>query len=297
MSTKSARDARYEKEAEEMLKAVPENLPVSKKAPKQGVTKLFLQTAIEDLPGEGNVAMNPHQILVQPWAARDASEYTGESFEELKASIKADGGNSQYIDVRRIESPDGHLFELLAGSRRLQACKDLGIKVRTTIRECSDQDADRIHELENQARKNKSVYSQGLRYSQLLQSGRYDDQESLAQALGVAQPNISKAVRLVTAAPPAMWGKVSDPSSLTWRDADVLIEAYKNTGFVAAVKESGQLTAKQLLSLARVRPRRMATTDELALVKVRQGYVIKHPAIKDKSVAERVLAAVKGVLG
>ena len=124
--------------------------------------------------------------------------------EGLAQSIR-DVGVLQPVVVRPLD--DGR-YELIAGERRLRACKQAG---RTTIPAVVRQtdDADLLKEalIENIHRVQLNPLEEGAAYQQLLEDFGVT-QEELAHRLGKSRPTITNAIRLLSL-PPAVQRRVA----------------------------------------------------------------------------------------
>src|SRR5690606_20220092 len=226
---------------------------------------------------------------------RDGDEYKDAEFRALVESIKQTGGNVDPIDVRLINGVPGFDAELLAGTRRLMACRELGLAVAATVRRCDDRMADLIHETENSNRKSKAPYSRGLQYKRQMESGRYSSQRDLAENIKVNPSDIARYISLLTDAPEGMWEKVSDRGSINTAHTQKLLAAYKKESFRNAVKQAESLTAKQLVDLAglALKPTRDTRKADWKLAKRGKSYTVVFPENVSEDVARGALEAAK----
>jgi ParB/RepB/Spo0J family partition protein len=260
MSTKTGK-TRAEREAEmerQLAEAERRSEDLSKRGVLPDIVKRqvggptdILEAEVRSLPIKKTIYVPVEDLIVRPGFERDVSEYDTPEFAELVADIEAQGGNQQPIDVREVHVPgQAFQYEILAGYRRAEALRRTGAKrALVSLRRVDDErHADRIHETENRARTSKSVYSQGRTYAAML--GRYASVNELAESLGADQGNMTVAINLVLQAPAGMWAKVRNPSSVTFRQARLLIKAYKTQQFVASIKHASNLDADSLVRMA-----------------------------------------------
>ena len=131
-----------------------------------------------------DITVNPYQ----PRVTFDSVEIT-----ELANSIK-NYGVIQPLVVRE----KGQKFELIAGERRLRACKSLGMdKVPVVIRNINDLEMAEIALVENLQRKDLSFLEEARAYQQLIDKFSLTQQE-LADKIGKGQSTIANKLRLLT---------------------------------------------------------------------------------------------------
>ena len=122
---------------------------------------------------------------------------------ELVHSVK-EIGLLQPIVVRRLD--DG--YELIAGERRLRACREAGFtKIPAIIRSTDDEAMLRDALLENLHRADLNALEEAAAYQQLL-SDFGSTQEELAQRIGRSRAQISNTIRLLRL-PPAVQRRVA----------------------------------------------------------------------------------------
>lgn len=150
-------------------------------------------------PGEqGQATLQEVAVsAVVPNARQPRGVFDEDDIEGLAQSIR-DVGVLQPVVVRPLE--DGR-FELIAGERRLRACKQAG---RTTIPAVVRQtdDANLLKEalIENIHRVQLNPLEEGAAYQQLLEDFGVT-QEELAERLGKSRPTITNAIRLLSLPP------------------------------------------------------------------------------------------------
>lgn len=124
------------------------------------------------------------------------AEDDSEGFTALKDSIQ-DGGQQVPILVRR-SSVEGR-FEVIYGRRRLQACRELGIKVRANVQDLDDAAALLAKGLENAARRNLSFYEKA-RFAAVIQAAGHDT-KTARQVLGLTAPGLSHLTKVTENVP------------------------------------------------------------------------------------------------
>ena len=120
-------------------------------------------------------------------------EFSDEELAELSQSI-AENGLIQPIIVRKSDIIG---YELIAGERRLRACKRLGMtEIPAVVKEVSDQESRKQAIIENLQRSNLNPIEEAKAYRSLINELAYSHEE-LAKAMGKSRPYISNALRLL----------------------------------------------------------------------------------------------------
>lgn len=143
-----------------------------------------------EVAGARYAEISPDLIVPNPRQPR--THFSEEALAELVASIR-EIGLLQPIVVR----PKGSSYELIAGERRLRACRELQMAtVPAIIRQTEDEDMLRDALLENLHRADLNPLEEAAAYQQLL-----DDfgctQEELAQRIGRSRPQVTNTLRLL----------------------------------------------------------------------------------------------------
>lgn len=117
----------------------------------------------------------------------------------LKASISRSGQRVPIL-VRPLE---GDRYSLIYGRRRLEACRDLGIKVRAIVTEMDGDQALRDQLLENQERQDLSFIERALVAAALLNGDHLGETErtnkGVAEVLGLTEAGVSQLLSVVRA--------------------------------------------------------------------------------------------------
>ncbi len=131
-----------------------------------------------------DISPSPYQPRIQ---------MNSESLEELSASIK-EKGVVQPIIVRSLGNDK---YEIIAGERRLRACKLAGLQeIPAIIKEVSDVEAMEIAITENIQREDLNSIELARAYSALMNQFNLT-QEQLAQAVGKSRPAVANIIRLL----------------------------------------------------------------------------------------------------
>jgi ParB family chromosome partitioning protein len=134
-----------------------------------------------------NISPNPYQ----PREKINPAELQG-----LAESIK-NNGIIQPLLLRRIENG----YQLIAGERRINAAKMVGLKtVPVIVKEATDSDMLRLALIENLQRENLNPIEEAKAYRELITKFRFT-QESLADVLGKKRTTVTNSLRLLTLPP------------------------------------------------------------------------------------------------
>ncbi len=142
--------------------------------------------------------------LIDDWGPTDRlDEFTavnsdddGAGFDALKNSIR-DGGQQVPILVRKAKS-EGR-YEAIYGRRRLRACRELGIKVRSNVQDIDDQTALLAKGLENAARRNLSFYEKARFAEAILEAGHATP--TVRQVLSLSASGLSHLMKVTQNVP------------------------------------------------------------------------------------------------
>lgn len=137
--------------------------------------------------------LEPAEIRHSRFANRDSRSFSTPAFEELKGEVASAGGNVQPIKVRPVT--DGG-YEVVFGHRRLEACKQLGMRVLAMVDSIDDQTLFIEMDRENRGRKDLSPWEQGVMYRRALSEGLFPSNRKLADAVGADLSAMGKALAL-----------------------------------------------------------------------------------------------------
>lgn len=139
---------------------------------------------------------------VRPWRYhnRSATGLDGESLDALAESIKRDG-QQQLGLARRLPPGDEHVVEAIYGVRRLEACRRAGVPWRAEVRDVSFPDARcaALMHSENEWSEGVSALENAVQWKSMIDSGVFESQSALADAIGFHRGTVSRAVRAVGA--------------------------------------------------------------------------------------------------
>ncbi len=178
-----------------------------------------------------NIAVNPYQPRVT---------FSSDEIIELANSIKS-YGVIQPLLVREHEGK----YELVAGERRLRACKSLGMdKIPAVIRNISDLEMAEIALVENLQRKDLSFMEEARAYQQLIEKFSLT-QQGLAEKIGKGQSTIANKLRLLSL--PTDVCKQIDLNYITERHARALLKLDDKESQLSVLKkiEDKNLTVKE----------------------------------------------------
>ena len=148
--------------------------------------KRYPQDQIHNIPIK-KIRPNPYQ---------PRKDFEPEKIAELMQSIRT-YGLLQPVIVRKTEAG----FELVAGERRLRACRQLGwTEIPVVIKEFSENAMATVALIENLQRENLSYFEEAAGYERLLREFNLT-QEVLAQRIGKSQSTIANKLRLLKLPP------------------------------------------------------------------------------------------------
>lgn len=130
--------------------------------------------------------------LIQPNPDQPRINFKKEELEELAESIKKNG-LLQPILVRK----DGDVYQIIAGERRWQACKLLGLeKVPVRIKEANDEESIILALIENIQRSDLNPIEEAYGYRRMMERGKMT-QSQIAQAVSKGRSTVANALRLL----------------------------------------------------------------------------------------------------
>lgn len=155
--------------------------------------------------------------LIKPSPHQPRRHFEESSISELSDSIKK-YGVIQPITVRQL---DDRYFELIAGERRLRACKLCGMtKIPAIVVDMKDNDCAVVALIENLQRENLSFMEEAEAYRNLLSNYGFT-QDELAGKLGKNQSSVANKVRLLKL--PLVVREIIKDHNLTERHARALL--------------------------------------------------------------------------
>jgi ParB family transcriptional regulator, chromosome partitioning protein len=177
-------------------KAVASKPTPFKEAPEKSMNPALSTPVVsvsEPLLDKHNLYLEIPLSKVQPNPHQPRRHMRDEALQELAESIRSEG-LLQPIVVRRV---DGDVFELIAGERRLRACKKIGLStIPARVLEVSDASSAVLALIENLQREGLDPIEEALGYSSLMSDFRLT-QESVAERVGKSRPSIANALRLL----------------------------------------------------------------------------------------------------
>lgn len=130
------------------------------------------------------------QIKPNPFQPRE--DFDNQNLEQLSQSIKEKGVIQPLIVRRR-----GDNYELIAGERRLRACKLLGFsEVPVIIKDIEDQDSLEYSLIENVQRQDLNPIEEARAYKYLIEKFQIT-QEKISEVLGKARASVANILRLL----------------------------------------------------------------------------------------------------
>ncbi|WP_284619506.1 ParB/RepB/Spo0J family partition protein [Aquabacterium humicola] len=193
------------------------------------------------------VKLDASLVQATAWANRHEQSFATPAFARLKASIELAGGNAQPILVRR--AAEAGRYEVVFGHRRHRACLELKLPVLAVIWDGPMPDLDLFLSMdrENREREDPSAYEQGQTYVRALESGLFQSQRRLAEAIGVSHTWVRKAI-LVAQLPEAIVEAFASPLDIQPKHAEE----------IAGALEADRKTVLRRAEKLRQAPKRLA---------------------------------------
>ena len=181
----------------------------------KGIDKILLVMEI--------IKIDPH--LCTRWKYADRNSFEFGDINLLAEDIKRNGQINP-IYVRPIKDDSKFKYEVIAGSRRLQACLTANLPIDAIVVETSDAEAATIQIKENE-KLALSEYSKGLSYAKLQRDGKLT-QEQLAKIVGCS---ITKMQNYLAFAKidQDIWNAVSNMGRVSARAADTILALSKKS--------------------------------------------------------------------
>ena len=130
--------------------------------------------------------------LVEPNPNQPRTNFKKEELEELAESIKRNG-LLQPILVRKV----GDKYQIIAGERRYQACKLIGLeRVPIRVREVDDDETIMLALIENIQRSDLNPIEEAYGYRRMMERGKMT-QSQVAQAVSKGRSTVANALRLL----------------------------------------------------------------------------------------------------
>lgn len=195
--------------------------------------------------------LDPQHIALSRFANRHPDSYRDAEFVALREEIRAAGGNTQPIGVRPLPGVAGR-YELSFGSRRRQACLELGIPVLAMIEEMDEVTLFERMERENRNRKNLRPYEQGTFYLKALDEKLFPSVRKMAEHLQIDPTGLGRLLAIARL-PQAVVEAFASPLDIQFDWGAVLNEALqRNPDAVLArarqlVADGAQRTARNVL--------------------------------------------------
>ena len=201
--------------------------------------------------------LSPDKILPNPSQPRKV--FQEEELEGLAQSI-AENGLLQPVTVRR----ENGAYYLIAGERRLRACKLAGLKeIPALVADCEPEDSAVLALLENLQRKDLQMFEQANAIVNLLREWQITQDEA-AKRLGMSQSYLANKIRLLKLSP---------------EEQEEILKHHLSERHARALLRVDEMTLRQkLLATVIERGLNVAQTEELAAAALQP----KKPAGKRK---------------
>lgn len=223
--------------------------------------------------------------------ARDYANLTEENCRDLIDALLSEGGQRIPAVVRRT-GEEAQPYEVVAGSRRhfaiswLRANNYPDFEYVVQIEDIQDEQAFRLSDVENRARKDVSAWERGVSYQRALATYYNSNVQEMADRLRMSSRNLRYLLDIARL-PQSILDAFASPRELTVTNSSVLIKHFKEgQGTQAAILEEALIIAehqRQLLAAERpkiptanVIKRLVAAREKRAESdkRAKQGYVV-----------------------
>lgn len=175
------------------------------------------------------VLLDPDLVQDSQPVERLAHSFRDTAFEDLLRDIESQGQNDA-ITVR--PARDGRGYEIAAGRRRLEACRQLGRAVLARVRALDDEAMDRVQFAENERRQDICTIERA-RWFAAIQQRRGLAARELAQRFGLDRTTMVHYLRIARL-PDAIVERFVDPRALSLLKARRLMDALEADADAAA---------------------------------------------------------------
>lgn len=223
--------------------------------------------------GRAIIEVEPNLVDRTEFVDRLERAFYDERFVELRQSISENG---QMVPV--LLRPKGQRFEIVFGHRRVEACKQLGRKVRAMVADVESlQDLVRRMVRENEDREGLSVYERGCNVKTWIDKGIFSNDE-VQELLGLSRQAVGELLVLAELPQQAIKA-IGDPRDIPLNVGTSIVRALRNvdadlaSAAYAKIQDGGTSSerAKQLLRLL---TQKESTTKEKRKISTPSGLVI-----------------------
>ena len=159
------------------------------------------------------------------WKYADRSSFEFGNSNSFAEDIKRNGQITP-IAVRPLVNNDKFQYEVIAGSRRLQACLTANIPIKAIVYNVSDKEAVAIQIKEND-KLELSEYSKGISYAKLKQDGKLT-QEQLAEIVGCSRKKMQSFLAFKKISQD-VWDAVDNMTKVSSRAAETILALSKKS--------------------------------------------------------------------
>lgn len=190
----SKEEAKVEKTKEDVYSSKEDNITI-KSVTERSVASATPSPVTKKQKEEVVTKRDSNEIdidLIEPNPNQPRTNFKKDELEELAESIKKNG-LLQPVLVRK----NGDKYEIIAGERRWQACKSIGMKkVPVHIREAADDETIMLALVENIQRSDLNPIEEAYGYRRMMERGKMTQSE-VAQAVSKGRSTIANALRLL----------------------------------------------------------------------------------------------------
>lgn len=150
-------------------------------------------------------------------------------FQSLVGKIEANQGNAQAVMVFRLEGdPDGYLYEIVYGHRRLEACKLLGLDLYAiVVNSITREEQAKQQLLENEDHDDVSVIERAKQISSHMKAKVWPTVETLANEVGYTRTYAQHLKTIGDVVPDSLLLSHPDTAAINFRQAQALVKIAK----------------------------------------------------------------------
>ena len=168
--------------------------------------------------------IDPALVVPSPYWDRDLRFLEDKNFVEFVEDMRRNGQQSPALV--RPHPTDADRFEVCFGHRRLFACKSLGTRLRTVVRNLSEAQMAGAAYSENAHREGVSTLEQARALARYVERGVFATKQALADALNVSRSHVSNLTSFAEI-PDRVLEALGDWRKCTFRDANNLLKAVR----------------------------------------------------------------------
>jgi len=195
--------------------------------------------------GELLLELVPADVALSKLQGKFLQRMSGPKFQEFKESLKQHGQTTP-IEVRlKPEGAEGPPYELVAGRRRITACRELGIKIKALVKPMDNRQFFTHMQVENEHRLGMSAIEDAYFFQAAIDDYGFTQVE-LGEMLGKPKNTVSRILSL-TKIPLELVECLQNPTEMSQRQGLELLQAVKDLNAENAAKAIAPELARSTL--------------------------------------------------